>query len=376
MTERAFGGAVSMLLHHGTSMHGKGMIHAECSHGLADYCGVRKKPNCDERKIMLTFVPAGRAVLDLQKETMKDGQAERDEEGFGALECVMQSLDTVAADFEHCMDDGEPLHSRFCVVGVQDGVTKQMDMTMFFTYLSKMHPANREFKRLMGKKLSLELEWEYNDDSEMQVLLQKAVGQRFYNNCRVEWERLKASGFGGAHAMLATQNLTPPFALGMELKKNPNYKPSAEEKKNKKSMDPNHKQCAHCGGGGDSGSGLKKCSRCGNVFYCSVACQASDWKNGHKQFCKTKEERSVPIPSVVSNVGGGGAVDSGGGGGVTSSKEECTICKVSQDGTTKKLPCGHSFHRTCLMDLFSFGTTQTCPICRAPLPSKKQLENL
>ncbi|ORY89341.1 hypothetical protein BCR35DRAFT_350341 [Leucosporidium creatinivorum] len=44
-----------------------------------------------------------------------------------------------------------------------------------------------------------------------------------------------------------------------------------------------------------------RCSKCREVFYCSVDCQASDWKLGHKRTCKgvTKKASSPPLPSVA-----------------------------------------------------------------------------
>merc|ERR1712098_496274 len=44
-------------------------------------------------------------------------------------------------------------------------------------------------------------------------------------------------------------------------------------------------KCANCGVLEKSEKEFQKCSRCGFVFYCSKACQKSDWPN-HKQICK------------------------------------------------------------------------------------------
>lgn len=35
---------------------------------------------------------------------------------------------------------------------------------------------------------------------------------------------------------------------------------------------------------------LKKCSRCGNSRYCSIACQTRDWKNDHKLDCNQEQD--------------------------------------------------------------------------------------
>merc|ERR1712098_459837 len=44
-------------------------------------------------------------------------------------------------------------------------------------------------------------------------------------------------------------------------------------------------KCASCGVLEKLEKEFQKCSRCGFVFYCSKACQKSDWPN-HKQICK------------------------------------------------------------------------------------------
>ena len=46
-------------------------------------------------------------------------------------------------------------------------------------------------------------------------------------------------------------------------------------------------RCASCGQAeGDADTKLKKCGACGEVSYCSVACQKRHWKHGgHKQAC-------------------------------------------------------------------------------------------
>merc|ERR1712098_470382 len=48
-------------------------------------------------------------------------------------------------------------------------------------------------------------------------------------------------------------------------------------------------KCANCGVFEESEKQFQKCSRCGFVFYCSKACQKSDWPN-HKQICKIRKQ--------------------------------------------------------------------------------------
>jgi hypothetical protein len=45
------------------------------------------------------------------------------------------------------------------------------------------------------------------------------------------------------------------------------------------------KKCLNCSSYGGEGGKLLKCSGCLCVFYCSVECQKSNWKN-HKSECK------------------------------------------------------------------------------------------
>lgn len=45
-----------------------------------------------------------------------------------------------------------------------------------------------------------------------------------------------------------------------------------------------NRKCNHCGGT----SGLKLCSGCHKVWFCSNKCQTKDWKGDHKGACKTR----------------------------------------------------------------------------------------
>ena len=72
---------------------------------------------------------------------------------------------------------------------------------------------------------------------------------------------------------------------------------TATEAKKKKPVSSDYRECANCLSSrllDGSNDPLKSCARCGLVYYCGRPCQAEHWKFGkHKQFCVTREERSV-----------------------------------------------------------------------------------
>lgn len=49
----------------------------------------------------------------------------------------------------------------------------------------------------------------------------------------------------------------------------------------------------------------------------------------------------------------------------TQNSNECPICLHDSTGPCKILPCGHEFHRRCILQ-WKRGGHHTCPVCRQP----------
>eukprot|EP01083_Nonionella_stella_P061722 160765_1 len=48
------------------------------------------------------------------------------------------------------------------------------------------------------------------------------------------------------------------------------------------------KECGYCA----QQHATWRCTGCKNIFYCSVKCQASHWKSGHKKVCQSTNTKS------------------------------------------------------------------------------------
>ena len=133
--------------------------------------------------------------------------------------------------------------------------------------------------------------------------------------------------------------------------------------------------CECCGKEG----ARKRCARCLESFYCSLACQTEHWKAGHKAKCVKAVKAAKPVKAAARAAaaataqGGGGSARTGGrGGGGDAGDEECAIC-LDELQQPQTMPCGHRFCRGCVAGMRQHGISQVCPLCRGPMPDAERL---
>ena len=136
------------------------------------------------------------------------------------------------------------------------------------------------------------------------------------------------------------------------------------------------KFCEACGKKGAS----KRCSRCMEAFYCSIACQTQHWRAGHKHKCVQAVKPSAATAAATAapmdshSAAAGGAAPGSGGGAGAGHDEECAICldALQQPQT---MPCGHRFCRGCVASMRKHGAAvaQVCPLCRGAMLDSERL---
>ena len=123
--------------------------------------------------------------------------------------------------------------------------------------------------------------------------------------------------------------------------------------------------CEACGKEGAD----KRCSRCMESWYCSIACQTNHWKAGHKHKCVIKAtEATAPTEA------GSAAAAPGAGTELARAQrgvgdDECAIC-LDVLVQPQTMPCGHRFCHGCVTSMQEYGAsdTQVCPLCRSAMP--------
>jgi len=244
--DRTFGGAVSLLLRYGYTKYGEGMIHAQCSHALFEFCGPRRdgggKTAGDEagndselpRSIKLTYIPAGEPVRALEHRGLGPTQCQADAEGEGSLGMAMLGVEQLLGgeEIQSCLDPGESLHSRFCIVGLESPKKTTIESTLFMGYLSPDHGAHRCFAEQLraigsgggeigelGNLPSVTVDWDLQTDEPMQKdILRRAIGPKFFQSCSLAWRAKKKAK---DMSLWPGGVMTPPLALSMYLRKLP-----------------------------------------------------------------------------------------------------------------------------------------------------------
>jgi len=117
-------------------------------------------------------------------------------------------------------------------------------------------------------------------------------------------------------------------------------------------------ECASCAITEEfEGVGLKKCSVCLLVSYCSKECQRLHWnKGGHKLFCISPQARKASLFKKSESV---------------AAEEVCIICSAQRLPTEEQIqfPCGHKFHVHCFISTSDETCLPIiCPKCRASFP--------
>jgi hypothetical protein len=56
--------------------------------------------------------------------------------------------------------------------------------------------------------------------------------------------------------------------------------------------------------------------------------------------------------------------------------DECPICLDPLIGFSRILPCSHVIHELCLYELATFSDPAVCPMCRANLPTRRNIMSL
>mmetsp|Transcript_3378 Transcript_3378/g.8748 ORF Transcript_3378/g.8748 Transcript_3378/m.8748 type:complete len:276 (-) Transcript_3378:115-942(-) len=210
--DRAFGGAVSLLVKHGTERYPnkRGIVHVQCSHELENYCGRRRSSGDGERSMTLTYMPEGAALENLRESnpSFKD-----------QIEIGLSMQEFFAGKIAPILERGEDINSRVTVVAFER--KSHLDAQVFLTYFSPDHPAHKIFQNLEGDSDTVTLKWDVHRECslDLQWVIRNAIGAQFFQQCSLAWQAKRRNNDmspwpGGV--------VTPPLALGVNITALPN----------------------------------------------------------------------------------------------------------------------------------------------------------
>lgn len=201
----------------------KGIIHAKCSHPLADYC--KRRQTQDKRSITLTWVPEGDALLALQEKALGPTQPKHSADGPGWLGYSIICCDEIVNNFPPIVGD---VSIQFCVVALEQPGVKFLRTSVMMSYLTNDHYAHGRFQAAINDgrpnvSPTFTLDWDWDPiteshDHPIQWLCSNAIRTEFCRDCSLAYQKMWRSKDrkpwpGGV--------LTPPFALGLDALKGP-----------------------------------------------------------------------------------------------------------------------------------------------------------